>query len=125
CAQRPEPAGAAPAAEVASGSRTDEARAPERPAAVSSAPGRRAPELVGLTRGQVSRLPGAPSLLRRDAPAEVWQYIGATCVLHVFLYQERDVSRVAYYDAGTRSGRNFAARDCYDRLRDERAAGES
>ena len=77
---------------------------------------RRPPELIGLTRADVSRLLGAPTLLRREPPAEVWQYASAACVLHVFIYQERDDSRVAYYEAAQRGGRNLAARDCYDRL---------
>ncbi len=92
--------------------------APPEPAELAAiTPGAgRPPELIGLTRADVSRLLGAPTLLRREPPAEVWQYAGAVCVLHVFIYQEQDDSRVAYYEAAQRGGRNLPARDCYDRL---------
>lgn len=81
----------------------------------------RPPELVGLSREQVASLLGAPTLLRREAPAEVWQYVGAACVLHVFLYQEHGAVRVAHYESAVRGGRRVKARDCYDRLFDETA----
>jgi hypothetical protein len=84
-------------------------------AAVAPAAGH-PPELIGLTRADVARLLGAPTLLRREPPAEVWQYAGGACVLHVFIYQEVGGSRVAYYEAAQRSGRSLTARDCYDRL---------
>ncbi|MBM3598638.1 MAG: hypothetical protein FJX35_10525 [Alphaproteobacteria bacterium] len=44
--------------------------------------------LVGLTGKQVAELLGRPGFVRRDAPAEVWQYRGADCVLDIFLYAE-------------------------------------
>ena len=84
-----------------------------------------APGLIGLTRADVSRLLGRPTLLRREPPAEVWQYAGAACVLHVFIYQEQDGGRVAHYEAAKRSGRRLAARDCYARLLAGRRWGES
>lgn len=87
----------------------------------------RPPELLGLSREQVASLLGTPSLRRREAPAEVWQYVGRSCVLHVFLYQEPNGVRVAHYESAVRSGRRVTARDCYDRLFDEsaRRGGES
>ena len=84
-------------------------------AAITSAAGR-PPELIGLTRADVARLLGAPTLLRREPPAEVWQSAGAACVLHVFIYQEVGGSRVAHYEAAPLPGRRLPARDCYDRL---------
>ena len=44
-------------------------------------------ELMGLNRGQITVMLGAPNLVRRDAPAEVWQYLGGECVLDLFLYR--------------------------------------
>ena len=42
--------------------------------------------LLGLMRADVAALLGPPRLLRRDPPAEMWQYRTEECVLHVFLY---------------------------------------
>ena len=42
--------------------------------------------LVGLARADVAALLGPPGLLRRDPPAEMWQYRNEGCVLHLFLY---------------------------------------
>jgi hypothetical protein len=42
--------------------------------------------LMDLDRPGITLLLGAPGLVRRDAPAEVWQYSGADCVLDLFLY---------------------------------------
>jgi hypothetical protein len=37
---------------------------------------------------QLTQRLGAPDFTRRDAPAEIWQYRSASCVLDVFLYPE-------------------------------------
>jgi hypothetical protein len=42
--------------------------------------------LVGHTAVQVTEMFGQPRLLRREPPAEVWQYAGGRCALLVFLY---------------------------------------
>ena len=59
--------------------------------------------IVGLDGPALERLLGNPVLVRRDAPAEVWQYRAADCVLDLFLYQETDapVPRVLYVEART------------------------
>ncbi|WP_119460480.1 hypothetical protein [Rhodospirillaceae bacterium SYSU D60014] len=44
--------------------------------------------MVGLDGVALERLLGEPALVRRDAPAEIWQYRGADCVLDLFLYRE-------------------------------------
>jgi len=44
-------------------------------------------QLIGLSVGEAAELLGRPSLVRREAPAEVWQYAARECVLHLFLYQ--------------------------------------
>ena len=49
--------------------------------------------LIGLARADVAALLGPPKLLRRDPPAEMWQYRSDACVLHVFMY----VSRGGHY----------------------------
>ncbi len=45
-------------------------------------------QLAGITDRRLVGLLGAPTLLRRDAPAEIWQYAGTNCVMLVFLYQD-------------------------------------
>ena len=52
--------------------------------------------LKGLSAGELSAALGEPTLLSRDGPAQIWQYAGQGCVLHVFLYQERGSFRVRY-----------------------------
>lgn len=43
-------------------------------------------ELRGLNAAQLTQLLGKPTLLRDEATAQMWQYRGETCVLHLFLY---------------------------------------
>src|SRR3546814_12494713 len=50
-------------------------------------------QLLGLDRDGVSALLGTPDLIRREAPAEIWQYVGGNCVFDVVLYE-----RGASYD---------------------------
>src|SRR3546814_1742826 len=40
-------------------------------------------QLLGLDRDGVSALLGTPDLIRREAPAEIWQYVGGNCVFDV------------------------------------------
>src|SRR5690606_34799342 len=44
-------------------------------------------QLMGLDRDGLSNLLGAPDLVRRETPAEVWQYVADDCVFDVVLYQ--------------------------------------
>gem|GEM_PF-998146 len=64
-------------------------------------------KLVGMDQGELSNLLGKPSLLRGEQDAQVWQYGGGSCVLHVFLYRD-DANgryRVAYVDTVSRQRR--------------------
>ncbi len=49
--------------------------------------------LIGLHPDQLTVVLGPPGLVRRDAPAEVWQYVGDDCVLDLYLYRA-DTHRV-------------------------------
>jgi hypothetical protein len=51
-----------------------------------AARGHKPEELMGLGPDEVRRLLGNPVLVRRDAPAEIWQYRGRDCALDVYLY---------------------------------------
>lgn len=46
-----------------------------------------AASLIGLPRERVQEVFGKPRWVRREAPAEVWQYAGKNCVLDLYLYQ--------------------------------------
>ena len=56
--------------------------------------------LIGLSVGQASELLGRPALVRAEPPAEIWQYAGAECVLHLFLYESEmsGALAVTYYE---------------------------
>ncbi|HLI10136.1 MAG TPA: hypothetical protein VKY65_00935 [Alphaproteobacteria bacterium] len=65
-------------------------------AAAAGAAGPSLAQLKGLTAGELKRVLGTPTLLRRDGPAQLWQYAGTGCVLHVYLYDDGGTFRVAY-----------------------------
>ena len=70
--------------------------------------------LVGLARADVAALLGPPGLLRRDPPAEMWQYRNEDCVLHLFLYAVRADAgyEVRHVELRGRAGAPAPAR-CY------------
>jgi hypothetical protein len=54
--------------------------------------------LIGLTGPQIAEMLGRPGFVRRDAPAEIWQYRGSDCVLDVFLYADGSSARVQHVE---------------------------
>jgi len=44
-------------------------------------------QLMGLTASALENLLGQPTLLRSEAPAQLWQYADELCVLQIFLYE--------------------------------------
>jgi hypothetical protein len=42
---------------------------------------------IGLGDADLSRALGEPRQVRKDEPAEIWQYSGADCVVDFYLYQ--------------------------------------
>jgi hypothetical protein len=56
-------------------------------------------DLVGLDGPELEHLLGAPGLVRRDYPAEVWQYRNPACVLDVYLYPDHDRLTVTHAEA--------------------------
>ena len=73
--------------------------------------------LIGLERADVAALLGPPKLLRRDPPAELWQYLSDACVLHVFMYVTGDAGRyrVRHVEVRDRQAKS-AAPHCYAQL---------
>jgi hypothetical protein len=62
-------------------------------------------ELRGLDAAQLMQLLGKPTLLRDEATAQMWQYRGEACVLHLFLYPGPGATgekRVQYVEARPR-----------------------
>jgi hypothetical protein len=74
---------------------------------------------MGLARGEVEELLGEPGLVRREAPAEVWQYQSGGCVLDVFLYEAAAEYEVVYLEARTGKAVTAAAAVCLGAVLDE------
>lgn len=75
------------------------ASASEAPAETAALPPAAPPTLArlkGLTAVELKTALGEPTLLRHDGAAQLWQYAGSGCVLHVFLYQDHGTFRVTY-----------------------------
>ena len=53
-------------------------------------------QLNGLSASELKAALGDPTLLRSDGPAQLWQYAGSGCVLHLFLYEDNGTFRVTY-----------------------------
>ena len=82
------------------------AAAPDPYVAVDADPER----LIGLTVGEAARLLGRPALVRREPPAEVWQYAESECVLHLFLYQREGGPAVTHFEMRGLNG--ISRHDC-------------
>jgi hypothetical protein len=82
---------------------------PPRSAAVGDPAG-----MIGADGPALERLFGPPRLVRRDAPAELWQYEARDCVVDLFLYQEKDGLRLLYLEARTGAAEATAPRPCLD-----------
>jgi hypothetical protein len=64
-----------------------------------SAPRRRpAPALVGLDGRDIETLLGPPKFVRRDGPAQIWQYGVKTCTLNLFLFRDGQALRVRHFE---------------------------
>ncbi|MCF8479182.1 MAG: hypothetical protein K9H25_02010 [Rhodospirillum sp.] len=61
-------------------------------------------ELLGRGGGDLRAALGEPALLRKETPAQVWQYQGRTCVLDFFLYEEDGQVRVIHTESRERTG---------------------
>jgi hypothetical protein len=68
--------------------------------------------ILGLDSGAVRKLLGEPGLIRREEPAEVWQYRTASCVLDVVLYGQASGPRVVYTEARTPTAEPTQADPC-------------
>ena len=94
------------------------------PQAVDSAfepPGKSYPapaHLAGLDGSQVKGLLGPPPFMRRDNPAQIWQYRTAYCLLDVFLYRDGkgEVYKVRHFEARASGEKTVSDKDCFESL---------
>lgn len=119
------PAAAEPAQPTAPGE-TQSAARPQPDAPIPEVDAR--PErLMGLDPQALDAALGRPELVRREKPAEVWQYRAGSCVLDVFLYpagQGREVLHLEARDAASAAPAD--AKSCLTALlrRQQAAAAE-
>lgn len=70
-------------------------------------------QLYGLDGQKVANLLGPAGFVRRDGPAEVWQYRAEACVLDVYLYREAGRLTVAHVDLRKRQKASLPPRRCF------------
>jgi hypothetical protein len=81
--------------------------------------------LIGLGPNAVYELLGTPELVRRESPAQIWQYRGESCVFDVVLYDEPLGSEVTYVEARDGRGNVGETRACLNQLLRARLAAAS
>jgi hypothetical protein len=70
------------------------------------------PTLVGLAARDVEGLFGRPRFVRRDGPAQIWQYGTDACTLNLFFYREAAGFRVRHFELRDRSADLASAGGC-------------
>ena len=80
--------------------------------------------VVGLQARELEEFLGTPKLVRHDAPAEVWQYRSAACVLDLFLYQDKPTAdiRVKYAEARTIAAEPAQTDECVNAIRQQNSS---
>lgn len=110
------------------------AAVPPAAPAVPAAPAKKQIEfdpakLVGMNEAALIELLGTPAFTRRDAPAQLWRYRHASCVLDLYLYSAREapdgVGRVRHFEARGVADGDITARACVIRLLEARAADKA
>lgn len=72
---------------------------------------------IGLGDAELSRTLGQPKQVRRDEPAEIWQYSGADCVVDFYLYAgDAGGLAVAYMEARNHAAESTPADRCVKSL---------
>lgn len=108
--------------------RTARREPPDTPPAAATPEAAPGPEIdpdperfLGIPSRRVAAQLGAPAVVRRDPPAQVWQYRTRRCVLDVFLYPQSESSTqaaraVLHLEARDRQAQPVPAADCLERL---------
>lgn len=82
-------------------------------------------QLIGMGPASLNAFLGAPELIRREAPASLWQYRAEDCVLDVVLYPDRTGDKVTYLEARKDGATKIAPRTCLGKLLRARFTGDS
>jgi hypothetical protein len=72
--------------------------------------------LMGIGPDALRAALGEPELVRREIPAEIWQYRGAVCVFDVFLYDTGGRAMVTYVEARDGAAQRIEPRACLNEL---------
>ncbi|MBI3445932.1 MAG: hypothetical protein HY055_11385 [Magnetospirillum sp.] len=84
-------------------------------------PGTLAPAaLKGMSAGQAEHALGRPGFVRKDPPAEIWQYRVKACTLDLFLYEENGRRSVAHYAVRVPGGGTISESACLDEVLERR-----
>jgi hypothetical protein len=70
------------------------------------------PALVGLMSRDIEGLLGRPTFVRRDGPAQIWQYGNRACTLNLFLYRDGAVLKVRHAEFRDRNADLVSAGGC-------------
>lgn len=73
-------------------------------------------QLIGMGPASLNAFLGAPELIRREAPASLWQYRAEDCVLDVVLYPDRGGDKVTYLEAREDGATKMPPRTCLNKL---------
>ena len=109
-AQAPEPTPAQVADPAQPGGQTGATAA--LPPVVDDNPAR----LMGLDPSDLAKVLGKPKLIRREQPAEIWQYRGTSCVFDVFFYEDAGLKRVTYLEARDSEAQRIEEHGCFNEL---------
>ncbi|MDE0537187.1 MAG: hypothetical protein OXH94_00485 [Rhodospirillales bacterium] len=69
--------------------------------------------IKGMEKTAIARLLGEPSFIRRDDPAEIWQYRGERCILDIFMYRDGNSFTAAHVTLRSRTIERPADEECY------------
>ena len=81
--------------------------------------------LMGLTADAARERFGAPNFLRRDDPAEIWQYRLRHCVVDLFLYRTDQLFKVTHFELRGRTVAGVSEPACLDELFKIRSTAKS
>ena len=110
-----------PSAMMPSTSKSKPARVQPAAPVVSNDPA----SFIGLGDEDLSRTLGQPMQVRKDEPAEIWQYAGANCVVDFYLYADARGLAVAYIEARDQAAEVTPAERCVGSLRQSVSAANA
>lgn len=100
CAPPPSPGtGAVPPAPAAGAASRQQPADPAKPGAKTV----EVPILLGLASRKVEELFGMPRFVRRDGPAQIWQYGTDACTVNLFFYRDGPMLKVRHVEFRNRS----------------------